>query len=410
MSAYKKLSKSDTFITPFIANKEWSFNSPSFSFDDNIKIFKGTNLTCSFDINGPINTDLSYEKLVYDEINHLFYQKYTKALNTQSLASSIHYESASIYRPTSSYFIYDENSGIIKQFPTGANEIIRVLSVNPKVYGNKIKPGTFRYQNEFSNIVLYDDSNGNVIVNDVYFGEYSGYVGNIFYNHGLVIITDQTYVNIFPDTPIAYSDNALFYSSSLKTVNVLGNDYVGVGNFNTSSIELFSPTGSFITSSGMIICNNTIPGNYSVLYSFRNQMGLKSNKARLNVGVISDLVNYASSSFRIFNDSVTSGSLITTNSIWSVSFIDGATYQSYFSDTIKIGQSHSFDYTGSLNTSILGVSFVGTNFNNTPFTYLLYKVENNELIYNSNFTDSEATVNGVPAQKDYILYITTPLP
>lgn len=219
MSAFKKFTKSDVFVVPYLANKEWNFNySASYPpFNDNVKIYKGTNLTGSFNINGSSNQDGTLEKIVYDEMNHLFYQKYTTNLNTHSLASSQYYLSASIYRPTSSYFNYDENPYIIKNFPTGANETIHVISINPNVYGNKIKPGSFRFLYNGGNFGILDDENGNIFIGEGPGPNYSflNYAGNIFYSHGIAIITNQNYSNIFVS---GSTDN---YNFSFKNEHVI---------------------------------------------------------------------------------------------------------------------------------------------------------------------------------------------
>lgn len=282
MSAFKKLNKSDTFIVPYTANKDWNlYYSSSFPFDDQIKIYKGTNYTGSFNFNGPVNQDNIHEKTVYDSINHLFYQKFTSNLNTHSLASSLYFLSASIYRPTSSYFNYDENPGIIKYFPTGSNQNILVISVNPSLYGNRIKPGTFSL-NIPNNITITDDSNGNVYSN-------SSHVGNIFYNHGLVIITNNSIISssFYEINPIAYSDNTSFdLDSNPKTIYPLLNDFSGSYPINTSSIELFNNPGVFYTSSnGTIICNAGSVGTYEVLYRFKNSQGVPSNKAKISSNI-----------------------------------------------------------------------------------------------------------------------------
>jgi len=196
MSAFKKLTKSDSFVVPYSANKDWGFfYSSSVAIEDSygIKYYKGVNYTGSFNINGPINFDGTHYSSIYDTINHLFYQKYPQNLDTHSLASSLYYESASIYRPTSSYFNYDENPSIIKNFPTNSGDIIRVISIPPSKYGNKVNPRSFRMTSSFYDI--FDDGNGNVYTS-------STHLGNIFYNHGLVVITNQEYVNIFPPTEI----------------------------------------------------------------------------------------------------------------------------------------------------------------------------------------------------------------
>jgi hypothetical protein len=190
MSSFKKLSKSDVSVVPYYANKQWSVTTNCYpTSSEYLIIYQGTNLTTSFSSGSdPINEG-QYERLIYTQINHMFYQSYTGSLNTSSLASSIYYESASQQRPTSSYFIYNDKDNLVKYFPTGANETIRVLAVNQSIYGNKILPNSFVLSS--SAYYITDDGFGNL-------NDSATHVGNIFYAHGLAIVTNQDYQLMFP--------------------------------------------------------------------------------------------------------------------------------------------------------------------------------------------------------------------
>jgi hypothetical protein len=110
--------------------------------------------------------------------------------------NSIYYESASSQRPTSSYFIYNDKDNLIKYFPTGVNESIRVLAVNQSIYSSKILPNTFQVSSSKYNV--RDDGFGNLF-------DYSGsttHVGNIFYAQGIAIITNQEYQRMFPTSSV----------------------------------------------------------------------------------------------------------------------------------------------------------------------------------------------------------------
>jgi hypothetical protein len=120
------------------------------------------------------------------------------------------YESASQQRPTSSYFVYNDNKNLITLFPTGAMEGIRVLAVNQDIYGNKVLPNHFI----LSSSVYYvkDDGCGNL---------YDGttHIGNMFYAHGLGVVTNPDYQLMFPLPPLAKNDIAYFQDTdSPKTL------------------------------------------------------------------------------------------------------------------------------------------------------------------------------------------------
>jgi hypothetical protein len=160
MASFKKLSKSDVTFVPYYANKQWNLSyCPYPTSSEYLTIYNGTNITGSFSSDEPI-TEGQYDRLVYSQINQLFYQKYTTPLNTSSLVNSIYYESASQQRPTQSYFIYNDSARLVQNFPTGAMESIRVLAINQSLYGDKVLPNHFRLSSSVYDIV--DDGYGNL--------------------------------------------------------------------------------------------------------------------------------------------------------------------------------------------------------------------------------------------------------
>jgi len=190
MSSFKKLSKSDVSVVPNHANKQWDISIYCFpSSSDYLTIYKGTNLTSSFSSGSDPKSEGQYERLIYTQINQLFYQEYTTLLDTSSLANSIYYESASQQRPTSSYFIYNDNKNFVNNFPTGADASIRVLAINQDIYGNKVLPNSFVLTSSAYSVT--DDGYGNL-------KDGSTHIGNIFYAHGLAIITNPDYQLMFP--------------------------------------------------------------------------------------------------------------------------------------------------------------------------------------------------------------------
>ena len=258
MSSFKQLSKSDVTHVSYAANKQWNLTYPLGypNNDSYVTIYKGTNVSGTFDHTMDPMTEGQYERLIYDQIDHLFYHSFSGSfLNTASLANSFLYESASQQYATSSYFIYDENPNLIKNFPTGANAGIRVLNVNQDIYGEKLLPYNFNLSSSDYNIT--DDGNGNL------FDIGSVHVGNIFYPQGLAIITNQAYQNIFPLPPLAVADFITVKASDYEktgSINLLDNDIVRSGNLLTSSIaisgsynqlDIIRLTGSFSQSAAM---------------------------------------------------------------------------------------------------------------------------------------------------------------
>jgi hypothetical protein len=191
MSSFKKLSKSDVSVVPYHANKQWTVTTNCYpTSSDYFTIYKGTNIVGTFYSGSDAKNEGQFERLIYSQINHMFYQTYTSSLDTSSLMNSIHYESASSQRPTASYFIYNDKDTLIKYFPTGVNESIRVMAINQPIYGNKILPNSLFISS--SAYTIRDDGFGNL------YDSYITHVGNVFYAHGLIIITNQDYQLVFP--------------------------------------------------------------------------------------------------------------------------------------------------------------------------------------------------------------------
>ena len=288
MSSFKQLSRSDVTVVANQANKQWTLPyCPYPTSSEYLTIYKGTNVTGAFSADNDPVTEGEYERLVYTQINQMFYQTYTASLNTSSLMFTLNnYESASQQRPTSSYFIYNNNDNLIVSFPTGAMEGIRVVAINQSIFGNKVLPGNFQLSSSAYNIK--DDAYGNLF-------DYSGsktYVGNIYYAQGLAIITNQDYQLMFPLPPLAKNDSGSFLTTdSPKTISASFNDDGRSGTILTGSI-LLSGSASDLAywstgSNGTIILTTTTAGTYTIYYTIGAQVTgscpttLRSNKAKV---------------------------------------------------------------------------------------------------------------------------------
>ena len=304
MSSFKQINKSDVTHVPYTANKQWDSTVTSYpSSGSYITIYKGTRLTGIFNpITDPV-TEGQYERLVYNQINHMFYQNFSGSLlNTSSLANSIFYESASTTYATASQFKYDENPKLIKRIPTGSNQGIRVLAINQDVYGSKVLPYNFVLSS--SAYYITDDGNGNL------YDQGTVHIGNIFYPQGIAVVTTQSYQNMFALPPLAVSNIYTFKASDLiKTgsTSILANDLVRSGSFITGS----TPTGSIRLSgsadqlstitilSGSLkpsMISGSTPqsffqqGTYDVYYTVDKALGngtvITSNKALIRFNII----------------------------------------------------------------------------------------------------------------------------
>jgi hypothetical protein len=274
MGSFKKLKSSDVITVPVIANKTWNFNyCPIPSTDPYISVYNGTNYTNSFNPENEPSTNTHYDRFTYRQINQLFYHQYSGSLNTASLASSIHYLSASGQHPSASFFNFNNDPAFISYFPTGANETIRVIQISPDAYGNRVLPYSFQMSSSQYN--FYDDGKGNIY--DNFSGPSAIFVGNIFYSEGTAVITNQAYQNIFVLPAVAYGD----------VYNIVRSDYPNPATFSfypllnddlrgntlvNNSIQIFGGNANFFSTGS----NNSVSlsfsglgvGTYQTSYSF----------------------------------------------------------------------------------------------------------------------------------------------
>jgi len=288
MSSFKRINPSDQFQDIIVVNKQWTGTYSSYPYsDDYIKVYTGMN-SPTFDVNGPQDQNVYY-KLEYDKINQMFYQDYTSSLDTQQrTAYSTNYDSASAYRATNSYFVYNENPLFTTQFPTGSGNTIKTVYINKSVYGNRILPGTLILSS--SDYYILDDGNGNLYdfkfsntgLSASYFS--SGYVdynyvieydipvggkifvGNIFYSFGLCVVTNQSYQNYFPvnysgATPPTWNSLSSSFWSNIN--NSWSNPYIA--NVTGSPVQI-SFQNEYPIYENFIYCK-TKAGEFNLTYN-----------------------------------------------------------------------------------------------------------------------------------------------
>jgi hypothetical protein len=259
MGSFKQLNSSDVITVPVIANKQWNFNyCPLPVSDPYVDVYNGTYITGTFTPGSEPITNGQYDRLVYDMINQVFYHEYTVGLilSTSSLASSIYYANPSGLRASASYFSFNDDPGFISNFPTQVGQSIKVLSISPSIYGERILPYSFQMTSSTYNFT--DDGKGNVYDN------LTTHVGNIFYPEGIVVLTNQDYQGIFPFTPIAYDDTITIRRSDYGnpvsiSISPLANDDLRGNTLINQSIQLFGGDISYFNTGS----NNTVTMSFS---------------------------------------------------------------------------------------------------------------------------------------------------
>jgi hypothetical protein len=220
------------------------------------------------------------------------------------------YESASQQRPTQSYFDYNVNPRLVKNYPTGSGDGIRLLSIEQDIYGSKVLPHSFKLTSSVYFIV--DDGNGNLYdisknlggyISGSYFDAesyfltydpaWNTHVGNIFYAHGLATITEPDYQLMFPLPPLAYNDSATFLDTdSPKTVTILANDVSRSCAIDTGSVVISGSNSPYYTvnANGTLTLTTTTVGSYNIYYTVNglcnSGCSMTSNKAKVIVNVV----------------------------------------------------------------------------------------------------------------------------
>tara|TARA_R110000868_G_scaffold319981_2_gene580957 strand:+ start:35 stop:1039 length:1005 start_codon:yes stop_codon:yes gene_type:complete len=233
MGAYKQFLASDIVVTPFEVNKAFYFEGASALTASGVGIdrFLGTNVTGSFNLTSDPTTgqvSTQYQRLIYSSIQELYYSNYLSSSYGDNVATASLIPGADTagdryvgLTQTPNYFNYLQTTlSYQRYFPTGSGDIIGVISIPSRLFGDYIQPKSFVYTTPSGSLI--DDGEGNII------DENLEIVGNIFYYQGLITITTSN--------PIGYG--FVTYGNTL---------YGGQEGDNTSILEYV--TGSNITCS-----------------------------------------------------------------------------------------------------------------------------------------------------------------
>ena len=347
--AYKKLNPAEIKSVPYVANKQYEYDSSSYA-ENNIQTYIGEYIPIDRDqpfdaVNDNLTTDGNYRRLIYESIRHLYYQNYITASSQDQDIN----DDALIYPDNTNYFwhssSYDNylqntmNSGSFpnfREFPyfqtveydfdaTGSqygdalyfienSAKIRVISVPKDKYGEGFKPGSFVISG--SEFYMADDGQGNIYdyikviakYGQRFYSAAPGYysgdanslavpVGNVFYNHGIAVITNVDYLCFIEGNPVARNDYiSVLNTQENKILDILTGDFddcvsLASESVSTSPIEGFTfPDYSVSASGDLIITPNLtsiVPGGYKLQYTVDNTLGNTSNTASISLEITS---------------------------------------------------------------------------------------------------------------------------
>jgi len=168
MSTFKQFNARDVVITPFKTNKSFTFTGASEFTGSNVGIDRfigvnssATNVISSETTTGQIST--IPQRLVYDSIKQLYYSNFLlNPSGSNPITASFNYD-GTITGPaaTTNYYNYLSSDLVPRrEFPTQSDARIGVISIPSKLFGEHIKPGTFRYEEDST--IVTDDGEGNL--------------------------------------------------------------------------------------------------------------------------------------------------------------------------------------------------------------------------------------------------------
>ena len=219
MAAYKQFNAQDIIVSPLEVNKSFTFAGDfelsASNVDVNRFLGKNTNFTASnnnetgFNLGGLVLSQSS----VYDSIQQLYYSNFqSQSFGDDALTASVLLGSDAsgdvLIGPNGSngrYVNYLQSTLTQSRFfPTGSNEDVLVFSIPSKLFGDYIQPESFElylaYEEFSENQLVTDDGNGNLLSASIN-------VGNIIYTHGMVILTQQDWVEGIADLQNLYDAN-----------------------------------------------------------------------------------------------------------------------------------------------------------------------------------------------------------
>ncbi len=349
--AYKKLNPADIKSVPYTANKQYEYDSSSYS-DNNIQTYIGEYIPITTDqpfdpVNDNLTTDQNYRRLIFESVRHLYYQNYITASSIDQTPEGEGLEyplNVNNFWHSSSFDNYLQNTLASGSFPNYRNfpyfqsqefdydsegnalygtaiyfiensAKIRVISIPKDKYGEGINPTTFAISG--SDYFIADDGQGNLFdfikviakYGDVFYSAAPAYyagkadglvipVGNIFYNHGLAVITNQDYLCFIEGNPVARNDYfTILNTQEEKILNIISQDFddcvnIASESVSTSNITDFTFPDFSVSGSGDLVITPNLtsatPGQYKLQYTVDNTLGNTSNTASVTLNITAE--------------------------------------------------------------------------------------------------------------------------
>jgi len=252
MSVYKPFITSDVIVSPFKVNKLFTFKGASELTSSNVGIdrYIGRNITSSLWVSGSYPTgqiNTQNEILVYRSIRELYYSNYLTSPSGSLAGTASFNTDGTITGPayTTNYYNYLSTTlPTYRYIPTSSNATIGVISIPSNLFGEYLTPTTVTLTS--ASITLQDDGLGNIISG-------STNVGNVIYEHGVIILTSGSFINNFissSNITCSFQSTVTIYESQYKCTirqnefNFSQNPTLVSGSSNSGIMYNFA-TGSY---------------------------------------------------------------------------------------------------------------------------------------------------------------------
>jgi hypothetical protein len=252
MSIFKPFITSDIVVSPFKVNKSFTFKGNFELTASNVEIdrYIGQNITSSLWVSGSYPTgqiNTQDKILVYRSVKELYYSNYLTNPSGSPAGTASFNTDGTITGPTYTPNYYNYLSTTLPTYryiPTGSGDIIGVISIPSNLFGEYLTPASLTLKS--GSITLQDDGIGNIISG-------STNVGNIIYEHGMIILTSGSFINNFITTPnltCSFESTVTIYESQYKCTlrqnefNFSQNPTLISGSSNSGKIYDFA-TGSY---------------------------------------------------------------------------------------------------------------------------------------------------------------------
>lgn len=236
MAAFKTLNAQDIIVSPLHLNKGFKFEGQiALSGSDvNIGRYLGKNVDylTNQTQTGP-SDNRKAQSLVYNQIKQLYYSNYISGSGELSIVSTASFNpdgtvTGRVYSPLYENFL-DTTLEAKRYFPTASDSTIGVLSIPQYMYGDFIQPESFAFTTPSGSYT--DDGEGRLISG-------STYIGNIIYEHGIIVLTGGERTRDYWDeeisTFISNSNVTCSFSSSYTIYETQYKCTIGESEYNYS--------------------------------------------------------------------------------------------------------------------------------------------------------------------------------